>query len=379
MPFTEIRLYQFRNIRNQKVPVHYEQVFLVGPNGQGKTNFLEALYVLAYGKSFRSNRDEPLVLRGEKEMSLTAHFRDGAESRIQDEIFVKYVDRQKEIRFNGSAVKDRKQLVELLPVIIFAHDDIDFVKGSPDNQRWFFNQCLSTYQIGFIDSLRSYSKVLRSRNQIIRDGTHELLDVYNSQLALSGLEIVRARAELIREFNTLFTPLFAAVSGISTPLEIEYRPSWKIGEDNSPESESREVISILKSRMETDFQMKTTTSGPHRDRFMFRLGGRDFLQEASTGQVRLMSLLLRAAQSRLFARMSGRKPILLIDDVLLELDGEKRRKFMDELPDYDQVFFTFLPGENIEKYRHGRGIVYRVDSGEYTEITGTEASNEKSG
>ncbi|WP_244437979.1 DNA replication/repair protein RecF [Salinispira pacifica] len=346
--------------------------FFVGPNGQGKTNFLEALYMLAYGKSFRSNRDEPLVRRGEKEMSLSGSFSADLESPVQDEISVKYVDRQKEIRFNGSAVKDRKQLVELLPVIIFAHDDIAFVKGSPDNQRWFFNQCLSTYRVGFIDSLRAYSKLLRNRNQIIRDGNLELLDVFNQQISLSGLEILQARKDLILEFNTLFSPLFASVSGISTPLEIEYRPSWKIEEDQGLEKVSREVISILESRLETDIQMKTTTSGPHRDRFMFRLGGRDFLQEASTGQVRLMSLLLRAAQARLFARMSGRKPILLIDDVLLELDGEKRGKFMSELPEYDQVFFTFLPDEHIEKYRRGRGIVYRVDSGEYTEITGSE-------
>jgi DNA replication and repair protein RecF len=100
--------------------------------------------------------------------------------------------------------------------------------------------------------------------------------------------------------------------------------------------------------------LNTSTSGPHRDRFLFRLGGRDFLKEASTGQLRLMSLVLRAAQSRLYARMAGKAPVLLLDDVLLELDAPKRKKFMLELPKYQQAFFTFLPDENISLYQGGQ-------------------------
>jgi DNA replication and repair protein RecF len=358
MPFTEVSLVNFRNIREQKIPVHHEQVFFVGPNGQGKTNFLEALYLLAYGRSFRSNRDEVMLRHGSREMAVRGKWRDPG-SAIDSEISVRYAERKKEIRLNGSAVKDRKELADQVPCIIFSHDDIDFVKGAPDQQRWFFNQCISTYRISFVDHLRNYSRIVKARNQIIKDRDMTMLDVYNAQMADSGLEIQRGRAELISDFNELFTPLFEAVSQLGEALSIEYRPSWK-------RDDPADVVRYLEAHRDRDLALNTSTSGPHRDRFLFRLGGRDFLKEASTGQLRLMSLVLRAAQSRLYARMAGKAPVLLLDDVLLELDAPKRKKFMLELPKYQQAFFTFLPDENISLYQGGNSIRYRVEDGRYT-------------
>jgi DNA replication and repair protein RecF len=361
MPFTEVSLVNFRNIASQKLPVHYEQVFFVGPNGQGKTNFLEALYLLAYGRSFRSQRDDVMLRHGCDEMSVRGRWRDPG-AGIDAEISVRYRDRKKDIRINDSPIRDRKELAEQVPCIVFSHDDIEFVKGAPENQRWFFNQCLSTYRISFIEVLRSYGKIVRTRNQVIRDRQLDMLPLYDAQMAASGIEIAEARAELVADFNELFTPLFAAVSGLDEELSIEYRPSWKDGGTEA-------VVRYLAEHRDRDLVMNTSTSGPHRDRFLFRLAGRDFLKEASTGQLRLMGLVLRAAQARLFARMAGKAPVLLLDDVLLELDAPKRRKFMEELPRYQQAFFTFLPDENISIYSGDNAVLYRVKNGEY-ESTG---------
>lgn len=357
MPFTQISLVNFRNIEQQKIPVHSEQVFFVGPNGQGKTNILEALYMLSYGRSFRIHRDEPLLRHGCSQSAVHGSWRD-VDGTVEAQISIKLEKGRKDIRLNDSAVKDRKELAELIPSIIFSHDDIDFVKGSPENQRWFFNQCLSTYKMSYIDELRKYAKLLKSRNNQLREQKAQLLDVLDIQLAAAGRAIVHERQSLIEEFNKLFTPLFASVSGIDTELKISYRPSWK-------NMDEREVVSHLSDHRSGDFALGTTTSGPHRDRFLFRFDGRDFIKEASTGQLRLMSLCLRAAQSRLYARMTGKAPVLLLDDVLLELDGKKREKFMAELPDYQQAFFTFLPDENIQLYHRENALVYRVQDGSY--------------
>jgi DNA replication and repair protein RecF len=110
--------------------------------------------------------------------------------------------------------------------------------------------------------------------------------------------------------------------------------------------------------------MGVSLSGPHRDHYLFTRSGEDFSQKASTGQRRLLALLLRIAQSVFFTDKTGKKPVLLLDDVLLELDGEKRRKFLLVMPEYEQAFYTFLPGEPYETYRKADTIVYYMKSGQ---------------
>ena len=366
MPFSEVSLYNFRNIKNQKLPVHYEQVFFVGENGQGKTNFLEALYLLAYGRSFRVHRDTAMVTIGCDDMAVSAKWYPAGENQINTDIAIKYAQKKKEIRLNNTLVHNRKELLEYIPVIIFSHDDIVFVNGAAENKRWFFNQCLSRYHLDFIDILHTYTKILKTRNEIIKSRNLDLIDIYNRQLAENGSVMMQQRRNLVLEFNKIFTPLFRTISGVEEPIFVEYQPSWNADDRDS-------VMEILESRVEMDIHLGTTTSGPHRDKFSFRINDRDFLYEASTGQLRLMSLILRIAQAQLYAQKCGRKPVLLIDDVLLEVDTIKREKLIAELPEYDQIFFTFLPDENISRYERKNFISFQVNNGEY------KVMHEKSG
>jgi len=111
--------------------------------------------------------------------------------------------------------------------------------------------------------------------------------------------------------------------------------------------------------------METTLSGPHRDRIIFMHEGRQFIPVASTGQQRLVALLLRVAQAVYYSRITGMKPVFLMDDVMLELDPDKRQKMTTMLPDYDQLFCTFLPGEPYERYRHSTTHIYQIEKGEW--------------
>ena len=122
-------------------------------------------------------------------------------------------------------------------------------------------------------------------------------------------------------------------------------------------------MEILISKRNVDFVMETTMSGPHRDRIRFMKDGKSFVPTASTGQRRLISLLLRAAQAVHYSEVTGRKPVLLMDDVLLELDPDKRQKFTSVLPPYNQLFCTFLPGEPYERYKTPNTKVYFVEEG----------------
>ncbi len=376
MGFRRIRHYNFRNLENSEINVDAPEVFLVGENGQGKTNLIESIYVLCYGTSFRTRRENEICRTGTNEVAVTGEAV-SSEGEVQH---IKYVWQRgkKQIELNESPVRDRKELVELLPCIPFAHDDINFVQGAPDMQRFFFDQTLSLYDPYFIDVLRSYRRVLRQRNAVLKSGEDDLLPVYDEHLAAHGLAVQERRAEACRRFSTTFSTLFTDVSGLPGELRIEYRPSWRaarraagrgagadgaagVGDADAPTTDA--VREELERRRDHDRYMRTTTSGPHRDRFLFLWDGEDFTRIASTGQVRLASLLLRVAQAQFFSVQTDRKAVLLLDDVLLELDPTRRARFLEVLPAYEQAFFTFLPDEHFTRFRKAGTLLYRVANG----------------
>lgn len=355
MGFEYVRYTNFRNLGNATISFDAPEVFLIGENGQGKSNILESLYLLCYGSSFRTRKEQTLIQRGNEGGSV--HGRMNLSDHEVLDVAVRISPRAKDILVNGSSISDRRDIVRNLPCIVFCHDDIRFVTGSPEHRRWFFNQTLSMYSDGFIDTLRRYTRVLRSRNAALKHEQYDLLEAYDPQLAEAGLRLLAARAHAAEEFSDQFAHLYHTISGFSDPLHVEYRPSWPL------ESDVDAVCELLESRRDNDIRMRTTTSGPHRDRFRFVMNGVEFTETASTGQLRLISLVLRVAQSVFFSRHSSRKPLLLLDDVMLELDPLRRGRFFECLPEYDQAVFTFLPDEQFSALRRSDTLLYTVVNG----------------
>jgi DNA replication and repair protein RecF len=234
-----------------------------------------------------------------------------------------------------------------------------FAAGSPEDRRWFFDQTQSLYDQLYLDDFRNYRKILKSRNIILKKphnlSTVPMLDVLDPQLAFYGVNLMKKRAEAAGLFSNVFTSLYEQVSGIKN-IAVRYVPSFK-------ETEVGAITASLKGKRENDTTFGATLSGPHRDRYVFTCDNMEFSKSASTGQRRLLALLLRVAQARRFSAVTGKKPVLLLDDVLLELDPEKRRKFLEVLPEYDQAFYTFLPEEPYQRYRKFDTITYQVVDG----------------
>ena len=255
-----------------------------------------------------------------------------------------------------------------MPCILFCHDDMDFVTGDPGRKRFFIDQSLSLYDVLYIDVIRKYKQILKSRNMILKDQKYEMLDVYDMQLVQCGLEIQKKRKVAIFKFNEIFTKLYNDITGIEN-VRMVYEPSWKEIEDGVSKRipSENEVLQIVQSKRDIDKVMNTTMSGPHRDKIKFVKDGRDFVPIASTGQRRLVALLLRVSQAVFFSQITKEKPILLMDDVMLELDPDKRQKLTSMLPEYDQLFCTFLPGEPYERYRHSTTRVINIKDGGWYE------------
>jgi len=353
----------FRNIRDRQIDTSAKQIILTGENGQGKTNVLEAVYMLCYGTSFRTQNIKELVTHGRESFYLCSVFEDSQGLERKAEVI--FSDGKKHIRLDGKDIKDRKELIYCLPCIVFSHDDIEFVRGEPENRRRFFDQTMTMYDPVFFDDLRRYKLILKQRNAAIKDQRTELLDIYDQKLASYGLQIMKSRRAVADSFSAIFPDIYNAVSLEDRGIEISYRPSWNedIGIDG--------VLEKLESQRDVDLKMNTTTSGPHRDRFLINDRNGLFTSSASTGQMRLASLVFRSAQAAFYRQKTGQNPIFLIDDVLLELDSQKRARYLSYLGHYNQAFFTFLPEEkyfgSMFDMEESQTLMYTVREGSFTD------------
>ncbi len=357
MRFEQISINSFRNISSAEVDVDAEDIVLTGINGQGKTNFLEAVYILCYGSSFRTSSLREAVRHGSEGFSISGIFSD---SGIKSRISTTFQSNRRKIEIDGKEIRDRRELIYSFPCIVFSHDDILFIKGETENRRRFFDQMMSLYSPLFFDAHRSYRGILMQRNAAIKSGNTSILPLYSDRLSRFGLEVMRERAEAVYGFNSIFPDLFRKISGSDMEITIKYQPSWG-AMDNADD-----ISSYLEDNIQRDISMQTTSSGPHRDRFTVMADGIPFSSVGSTGQIRLASILFRIAEARYFSERTGKKPVLLIDDVLLELDDERRGKVLSSLPEYSQAFYTFLPRESYFSGEKEDSLFYRAEKGNFT-------------
>ena len=240
---------------------------------------------------------------------------------------------------------------------MFCHEDYSFAAGEPERRRFFFDQSASLVSSDYIDVLRNYKRILKQRNAALKGDCRELLDLLDLQVAAKGMEIMAERTRLQTAFDDRFAARHEAVSKLGVEVRIRYRPSWPAAGTLDT------ILERLKGKRSDELALGISLSGPHRDRWSFVAAGQDFAATASTGQLRLLSLTLRMIQAEYYTIATGRLPVLLLDDVLLELDTAKRRRFLELLPGSGQSFFTFLPGEPWEEYRTGSTLVYEVRNG----------------
>ena len=363
MPFLSLSPVNFRNLLNKPMDLLSKEVYFTGENGQGKSNLLEALYYSSYASSFRTHTDSELIKNSEKSMSLRTIYRE--ENGNVHTTFIVIENGHKKIEKDGKIIHDRKELINTMPCVLYSHDDLDFAEGSPERRRFFLDQSLSMYDVMYIDVLRRYRRILKNRNLCLKEKKYELFDTYDIQLIMNGLEIQKKRKDAVFQFNQIFEKMYENVSGIAG-VNIRYLPSWK-SQDEASLPNIDEIMELVKSKRDVERSLGTTMTGPHRDRIVFIKDGVQFIPTASTGQRRLVALVLRTAQAVFYTQVTGKKPVLLMDDVLLELDPEKRKRLTAMLPDYDQLFCTFLPGEPYENYRHETTRVYKIENGSWTE------------
>ncbi|MCD6120804.1 MAG: DNA replication/repair protein RecF [Spirochaetales bacterium] len=361
MALVQIRTFNFRNLKNNILNFSSDKIFLVGRNGQGKTNLIEAVYLLSFGSSFRTRFGKRFITTGKDKSSVSGHFifyenKNNTEISRDIDIRIKR-NGTKKILLDKKVITDRSELLNGFPCIVFSHEDMDLVLGYQEKVRRFFNQTLSLYDPVYLNLLREYYKVLKNRNILLKANNLDLINIYDQQYIPLGREIQKRRFKTVNELNIVFSGIISNISGELSGLSIDYKPSWKI------DMAEEDVLLKVKNNLKKEVNLGFTISGPHKDFFKFSLRGLDFSHYASTGQLRLCSLALKVAQGQYIYKIIKRKPILLLDDVLLEMDKDKKIKFLKNLPLYEQAFFTFLPNEDFLSYTDNATEIYNVSNG----------------
>lgn len=336
----------FRNYTDLSIDIDgADTIFLIGKNGQGKTNFLEALYFLSYGNSFKTKREDQVISHGKRFYRIAGTFYN---EDIKHEIEITYQKKNKKIAHNNNVIIDRKEILTVFPCLIFKHSDIFFVSGAPEFQRQYLDQMLALSHSDYTQALQQYKRVLVQKNASLKKETHSVIPIYNEQLAGFGLLLMEHRKKVVHYINQHLMNLFSEIFGKSINVYMEYAPSWNFLNDIEHTQENiQNIINKMSLQLEKEKQYKFCLSGPHRDTIRIMLNEYEFKNVGSTGQIRILSLLLRSLQTNYYFQQQLSPMVYLFDDVLLELDSEKQKRFLDCLPKAKQAFFTFLPEEHL--------------------------------
>lgn len=332
MAVNHITLYDFRSYTQKSLALDPGVTLIIGPNGSGKTNILEALYVLATTKSFRA-RDEALVRQGADVLRVVVDSSDGEYSFA----YQKQPTIAKKVTLDG-AKKTLRGHVGSLPVVLFEPGDLQLLAGPPSARRAYIDTILCQTDQEYLQALNEYKRALRQRNALLRDHSYVPVDVlfaWNVQLAGPALILRQKRAEFITYLQSRLPSLYASIAGKSHDLDIGYQSNPAI--DITDESMMLEQFEQSAGR---DSAAGFTTIGPHRDDFAVIFDNHPIDARASRGEHRSVVLALKLAELEYQNEFARSRPLFMLDDVFSELDSYRRGFLLKAIGDYQTIVTT---------------------------------------
>jgi DNA replication and repair protein RecF len=371
MHVAHLELKDFRNYREVSLALEPGVTVIVGPNGQGKTNLVEAIVVLGAGSSHRVTGDQALVRQGEDRAIVRARLRHGERAiAVEAELNRTGANR---IQVNGQPVRSREAR-RYLDAVLFAPEDLAIVRAEPGGRRRFLDDLLAMRQPRVAGVLTDYERVLRQRNSLLKsarasrltESTLSTLEVWDERLAALGAEIIAGRAALVDELLPHVISAYQAIAG--TAHEIRLTP------ETTGAGEAEAFLEILRARRSDELDRAMTLVGPHRDDLLIDLNGMPARTTASHGESWSTALALKLASAELLRETGpAGDPVLVLDDVFAELDAGRRARLVGAVAGYEQVLVTAAVAEDVPVELVGRTI--RIRAGEIVDEGSDESGS----
>lgn len=358
----QLELTNFRSYANQKMSFRDGVTVLLGPNGQGKTNLIEAIWRVSAGQSHRSSSDQPLLRHEASSTSIRIGLETVEHRKRQIDLLLG--SPRPRIKLDGQDKRRSSDAVGVLRTVLFAPEDLAIVRGDPSERRRFLDDILSQRRSSYATAKADYDRVLRHRNQLLKQlrllpasnqlVARETLDAYTEQLVVLATPIIGARIAGLRVLYPELVAGYHAISGKKEPLKVRYQPSlhtevdidldrWDTDADQSLVPTATEIaaalrLSLVKGRREEE-QRAVTLIGPHRDDVEFLLGEFPAKGYASHGETWSLTLALRLA-TREILTLDDDPPVVLLDDVFAELDERRRAHLAAACASFPQVIVS---------------------------------------
>ncbi|WP_173337472.1 DNA replication/repair protein RecF [uncultured Ruminococcus sp.] len=364
----------FRNLKSISFEPDPKYNIIVGQNAQGKTNLLEAMWILSGCRSFRGSKEKDFVCLSGNRMSSKIKLRDSVrEQKIIYEM-TRSAASPKQITLNGVKQKGTRALFDVFKCIAFIPDDVEIIKGSPEKRRNFVDMAASQLNPVFVVHIAKHNAIMNQRNALLKgimQGTTspDILEIWDRQAAHEGSVISYMRNEYVAKINEICGRLYRTISGGEEELELEYRSNVFRPEDfESPCGNDAYERYYQKLRETADYDIRTgsTHTGVNRDEIIIRINGVSARDFGSQGQVKSAALVMKLAQAEIFTKRCKDSPVIFLDDVMGELD-EKRQRFVFDIIKDMQVFLT-TPNESA-LLPEIKGKILRISDGSITEET----------
>ena len=346
-----IKIKNFRNYENEKINLEKNINIFYGENAQGKTNIIEAIFLCSLGKSFRAKKDIEMIKLNEENAIVEIEYeKSDRDGKIKIEL-----GNKKNIYLNGIKIKKLSELLGNLNIVIFTPDDINILKGGPQNRRRFLDIMISQLRPNYMHILNLYLKTIEQRNKYLRQIKEEnkdekLLDIWDEKLAEYAIKIYEYRKEFINKIIKKIKRIHNKITNEKEEIELEYITECR---------EKEYYLNLLKERRKLDIIKGFTTKGIHRDDFMIYINKKEISVYGSQGQNRTAMLSLKLAELQVIYDEIGEYPILLLDDFMSELDRNRRINFLKNIED-TQVIITGTEKLDIENLKY---LEYNVANG----------------
>ncbi len=357
MYIKRLSLRSFRNYEAAELEFSPLTNVIYGNNAQGKTNILEAVYLFSQGRSHRAKSDKELIRFGDEFARLSLDFRDSERSYGCNMQIAK--NGRKSVSINHVHIMKLSKLMNYLNVVMFSPEDLELVKGSPSARRRFIDSSVSQLYPAYLAALMDYNKALAQKNSLLKalrakgSRTDIMLSVWNEQLAQNGSKIMEARAGFTKFINGAAAAVQNEISGET--LRIGYRPGVRT-EDRSPEA----IFEYLSSKESREIDMAASMYGVQRDDLDISVNGCEARLFGSQGQQRTAALSMKIAQAEYIKSIKGEYPVLLLDDIMSELDINRRMYLSERIRD-KQVLITSTDTDLIDKDTDTR--LFRIENG----------------